>query len=113
MGVLRVLVTAPSLGAMAAVLLEIPLVLAASWFAAKGCVAWFSVPPGAGARLLMGMFAFALTMAAELALSVLMFGRTVAAHFADYGHAVGQVGLAGQMLFGLIPYAQWVLRARE
>ena len=36
LGVVRVLVTAPRLGETGAVLLEVPIILAASWFAARG-----------------------------------------------------------------------------
>lgn len=106
LGVIRVLVTAPRFGATAAVLLEAPVILAASWFAARGCIAAFRVPEGATERLTMGFVAFALTMLAELGLAVLLFGRTMQEHLASYADAAGLVGLAAQLLFALIPFLQ-------
>ncbi|WP_293907628.1 hypothetical protein [Phenylobacterium sp.] len=100
------LVTAPRFGATVAVLLEAPVILTASWYAARGCVAAFAVPPRAAARLAMGAFAFGLTMLAELALAVLLFGRTVPEHFAAYRTVAGDVGLAAQVVFAVLPYAQ-------
>lgn len=106
LGVVRALVTSPRLGETAAVLLEIPVILAASWFAAKWCVAVCSVPSGGAERLTMGFVAFSLTMLAELLLSVMLFGQTVREHFATYAHFLGLIGLAAQALFAIFPYVQ-------
>jgi hypothetical protein len=106
LGIVRVLITAPAVGEFAAVLLEIPIILTASWFTARWCVAQFSVPPDGAERLTMGFVAFSLTMLAELALSVILFGHTVSEHVATYTHLLGFVGLAAQLLFALIPYVQ-------
>src|SRR4051812_6385929 len=86
LGVLRVQITGPAVGEFAAVLLEIPIILTASWFTARWCVAQFSVPPDGAERLTMGFVAFSLTMLAELALSVILFGHTVSEHVATYTH---------------------------
>ena len=110
LGVARVLITAPKLGETVAVLLEVPVIVTASWFAAKWCVAAFSVPARAPERLTMGFVAFALTMLAELALSVFLLGNTASEHFAIFTHAVGLIGLAAQLLFALIPSVQSVRR---
>jgi hypothetical protein len=106
LGIVRVLITGPKLGETAALLLEVPVILTASWFASKCCVAVFSVPPSAPDRLTMGFAAFSLTMLAELALSVMLFAHTVPEHFATYTHFPGLTGLAAQALFALIPYVQ-------
>ena len=50
--------------------------LAASWASCGWCLRWFEVAPKADARAVMGGVAFALLMAAELAVSVLLFGQT-------------------------------------
>lgn len=110
LGILRVLVTAPRLGETGAVLLEAPVILTASWFVARGCIAAFAVPPARRPRLTMGAVALALTLIAELALSVLLFGRTPAEHLATYVHPAGYIGLAAQIAFALIPYAQGELQ---
>ena len=54
----------------------------------------------------MGAVALALTLTAEMALSVLLLGRTPAEHLAAYARAAGYIGLAAQIVFALIPYAQ-------
>ncbi len=112
LGMVRDLIAAPKVGEFAAVLLEIPVILTVSWFAAKWCIALFSVPPGGAERLTMGLFAFSLTMLAEMAMSVILFGHTVHDHIATYTHFIGLVGLAAQLLFAIIPYVQSEPRRR-
>jgi hypothetical protein len=111
LGVLRVLVVAPRLGAVAAVLIETPLILAASWAASRGCVAGFGVGRSPGLRLAMGGSAFAVLMAVEAALAVLAFGRSLADHVAAYLTLPGALGLAAQLGFAFIPLIQ--TRRRE
>ena len=50
LGVVRVLVLAPRLGALSAVALELPLILTVSWIACGWVLKRFSVPPRAGPR---------------------------------------------------------------
>lgn len=106
LGTIRVLVVIPQFGDTNAVLLELPVMLALSWFACRALVSRFNVPPEASARLTMGGLAFALLMLAELAVSVLGFGRTVSEHLATYQATGAQLGLAAQIAFALFPWAQ-------
>jgi hypothetical protein len=106
LGVGRVMLTAPVIGETAAVLLEIPVILAASWFVAGWCTRRFGVRSAAADRLCMGFTAFALTLMAELGVSILLFGRTLSDHLAIYGDFPGLAGLAAQILFALIPFIQ-------
>ena len=103
-GVVRVLIVAPRVGPLAAVMLEAPLVIAVSGLAARWCVTRLGVGQGTGIRLAMGFFAFALLMAAELAGSVLMSGLTPAQHFAAFLQPAGAVGLLAQIVFALVPF---------
>ena len=103
LGSLRVLVLAPRLGEVVAVLVEVPVMLALSWLVARWAVARFAVPPEAAARLAMGALAFALLLAAEMALGLWGFGRSVAEVAAGMTSAGGLIGLAGQVGFGLMP----------
>lgn len=103
LGTARVLVIIPRIGATAAVLLELPVMLAASWVVAGWCIRRFAIPPRASARLAMGAVAFAVLMVAELLLATLLFGQTAAQHFAAYRHVPGALGLAGQLGFAAIP----------
>lgn len=58
----------------------------------------------------MGAIAFALLMAAELAMSVLLFGRNPTDFVAGYQTMPGAIGLAAQVAFGLAPLLRPVPR---
>ena len=106
LGAIRVLLIAPLIGPVAAVFLEAPIMLAASWAAARWTAAILKVRPRGRERLIMGAGAFALIMAAEPALAVLVFKQTPAAYLAALGRPEGLIGLGMQALFGVIPYLQ-------
>ena len=111
LGVLRTLFVAPRIGVLAAVAVELPIVLAVAW--------WVSARLQRGSSLtsrdaaLMGGTAFALLMLAEASLSIALFGRTIAEHLSLYADADHQLGLAGQIAFALIPMVQVRHRWRE
>lgn len=106
LGTLRVLVVIPRIGELRAVLVELPLIIAASWFASAWICDRFKVSPGLADRLQMGAVAFGVLMAAELAFGIALFGRSVEAQIAAYATLPAQLGLAGQIAFALIPAAQ-------
>ncbi len=101
LGVLRVLVIAPYLGAFAAVALEVPVLLAVSWFVAGGVLRRW--PLNVADRIGMGALAFGMLMIAELGLSVLFFGQTAGDLVAGWGTLPGALGLAGQLGFAAMP----------
>jgi hypothetical protein len=70
MGVARSLVITPRIGATAAVILEVPILLAASWVIARQLLRDrdLALPR----RIAVGTIAFVLTMASEAVLSALM-----------------------------------------
>lgn len=103
LGVARAFLLTPALGHVGAVVVELPIILAISALTARWLVRRLAVPPGLGARALMGGLAFALLMAAEFGLSTLLFGRTPAEHWASYGRPAAQLGLVGQVVYGLLP----------
>jgi hypothetical protein len=105
LGTMRVLVAAPYLGEFGAVLLELPVILAVSWFACAWLARQFNVPSGVTHRLVMGFLAFMLLMLAEAGISVFAFGRSIAEHLASYRTASAQAGLAAQVAFALFPLA--------
>jgi len=74
LGALRVLLIVPRIGETAAVSLEAPLILTASWFASRWCVDRFNVRRMVFVRSMMGAVAFAMLMALEIGLSVIVFG---------------------------------------
>ena len=110
MGALRVLVLVPRLGELAAVLIEVPLVVAVSWWVCTRAVARWQVGNAKRDRLLMGAYAFGLLIAVEWTLSVTAFGRTSAQFVQAIFTPAGAIGLAGQVVFGLMPL---LLRSRQ
>jgi hypothetical protein len=103
LGTARVLLVAPALGETAAVLLELPVMLAIAWVACRRLAA--PVPATAAARLTMGVVALALLAGAETLLGIGL-GRPLAAQLAALGTPPGALGLAGQVAFGLLPTVQ-------
>lgn len=106
LGTLRVLFIVPRLGEFMAVIIELPIILTAAWIICDRISARLVVPRRWQTRLAMGAVAFVLLMLAELALSIALFGDTVAKHFAAYAAAPEAVGLAGQALFAAFPLIQ-------
>ena len=112
LGTVRTFALAPLLGDTPAVLLELPVMLAVSWLACSWLCRLLAVPASWRARLLMGGTAFLLLLAAELALSVLVLGRSVGAHLGLYAHLSSLLGLAAQVAFAAFPWLQALPRQR-
>lgn len=106
LGTIRVLAVGPGPGNVAAVLVELPVMLAIAWLACGRIARRFAVPERPAPRAAMGGLAFALLMLAELGVSILAFGRTPAEHLATYRNAASQLGLAAQLAFALFPLVQ-------
>ena len=104
LGVLRTLVLVPLLGEMAAVLVELPVILAVAWLVCARILRRWPLSPAAAVG--MGAIAFLLLMGAEASLSTLLAGRSLAEHLALYAQLPHQVGLAGQLAFAVIPWIQ-------
>jgi hypothetical protein len=96
----------PGLGRLPAVLIELPIMLMASWFLCRYVIRRLAVASTVAARAGMGSISFALLLLAELALSLLLFGRTPSEHLALYADASYALGLAAQMGFALMPLLQ-------
>jgi hypothetical protein len=105
-GTIRVTLVAPRVGALMAVILEAPLVLAASWVISRWCTAKFKVRREVGARVRMGVVAFAVLMLLELGVSAWVFGEGLEHYLAKYATTPGLVGLAMQVCFAALPLAQ-------
>lgn len=103
-GAVRQTMVAPRLGDLAAVAIEVPPLLAVSWFAARWAVRRFSVGDRTASRLAMGGLAFALLQATEFALAA-AFGTPPSAYAALFVTPAGALGLAAQVAFALLPLA--------
>jgi hypothetical protein len=103
LGTLRVLFLVPRLGERAAELLEMPLMFAAIYLAARFTVRRFSLAPRAGVRLLVGALALTLLIGAELLLAVGIQDQSVAVYIASRDPVSGTVYLGGLLAFALMP----------
>lgn len=101
MGIARTLLIAPWLGPTAAVLLEIPIVLLASWFVARRLMR--GRPFTRSQCAIIGGTAFVLTMISEAAFSYILRGQGVAQWAGTLLTPLGMVGLAGQAGFAVMP----------
>ena len=103
LGTIRVLWLAPQVGETIAGFVEMPFMLAASWFVARWLVNKFGITRS-GEALTMGALAFALLMAAEVVLSVTLFEMSPREWLGALTHPPGLYGLLGQIVFGLMPW---------
>lgn len=101
LGVARTLVIAPTFGVTVAVLLEVPLLVVVSWLAAQRLLKGSLL--ALCQRATMGALAFVLTMASEVILAQLLRGQGIVDWAGDVVRPLGLVGLAGQIVFGLMP----------
>lgn len=107
LGTIRVLWVIPLVGLVPATLMELPLILAASWFAAGWLVRRFAIA-GPREALTVGALAFAVLMLAECALASVLNGQSPADWLAGLGQPHALLGLAGQVVFALMPW--WRVR---
>ena len=103
LGTIRVLWLAPLVGLIPATLMELPVMLGASWLASGWLVRRFVIA-SAGEGLAAGGLAFVLLMGAECALAVAMMGLTPAQWLAEFRQPHALLGLAGQGAFALMPW---------
>ena len=108
LGTLRILLVAPNVGEVSAVVLELPIMLAVAWFACGWVLSKFHVSQKTFERLVMGAFALLLLLIAEAMLAVGLFGLSLQQHLVSYTQAGPLIGLAAQLLYAGFP----VIRAQ-
>jgi hypothetical protein len=101
LGTLRSLVVAPRIGALAAVAIELPLMIGAAWLICRRLVR--GVSPRLAVRATMSGVAFAGLMMLEFGLAALAFGQSPADYAARLWSPAGLLGLAGQVVFAVLP----------
>jgi hypothetical protein len=105
LGTIRVLLLAPRLGDTPAVIMEVPVMLAASWFVCRWCVYRLDMRRTVPDRSLMGLVAFLVLMTLEVGLGA-AFGRSLVDQLAAYTSPPGAIGLAAQVIFATFPVTQ-------
>ena len=102
LGAIRVTFVAPQTGRFIAVLLEQPFMLTISWFCAHRLVSALNVPATMPSRIATAVTAFVLLMVIEASFG-LAFGNSLAVQLQNLSEPAGILGLAGQLLFALMP----------
>ena len=103
LGPFRILVLVPRLGARAAELVELPVMIGITWLAARWVTQKFSVPPERGPRLSVGVMAGALLLLAEFTLVLRLRGLTLEEYFATRDPVSGIAYYAAVLLLVLMP----------
>lgn len=101
LGFARTLVVAPAFGTTAAVLIEVPIVVGASWLAARRVLR--HRPFSRSQRATMGALGFGLVMTSEALLAGLIRDQSIGRWAADLFTPLGLAGLTGQLAFGAMP----------
>lgn len=100
LGTVRTLIVAPALGELAAVAIELPFMLAVAWAVCGWTIRRCNLPQQLSVRSAMGLTAFCCLM---LLISIVLSDRSLIEHIGLYRESAAQLGLAGQVLFGLFP----------
>jgi hypothetical protein len=106
LGAARVLVAVPHVGQTAAVLLESPLMLAASWKLSRWCATRYGLSHDREGARRMGAIALFVLLIAELATAVLCLHINLSQYVAGVLTMPGVIGLAGQICFACFPFLQ-------
>lgn len=101
LALVRIPLLVPAIGELAAVLCEIPVMLAAMLLRARAIMRRSSIDT-ARQRMAMGLTGFALLMLCEWGLA-LVLGQGSQAWLASLATLPGAIGLAGQSIFALLP----------
>ncbi|MCG8413873.1 MAG: hypothetical protein MI746_06595 [Pseudomonadales bacterium] len=109
LGVVRVALLVPLLGESLAVIIELPVILAASWVLCGRAIHIKQVTPEVSARAAMSLAAFVVIMVGDLMVGLFIFGLSTDDYVARYSEFANMLGLAGQMLFAIFP----LLRHRQ
>lgn len=105
LGPLREFVLIPRIGRIAALLVELPLMLGFCWWIAPRILRRCMIPPGP-ARLRMGFAALSLLLTLEFFTGVVLRGWTLRAWVADVATPPGLVTLLAYLVFAVLP--RWV-----
>jgi hypothetical protein len=103
LGIPRVLWIAPRLGTRVAELMESPVMLVVTIFAARWVVRRFSLPPTIASRLGTGIIAFGFLLAAEFTVVLKIRHLTIAQYIAGRDPVAGSVYVLMLLLFALMP----------
>ncbi len=103
LGTLRVLLVAPRIGADAAVLTELPIMLAAAYFICGQVVRRLHVAPDLAVRRAMVFWFLFWLLLLEILIGAMLFGWTITQQWSALATPVGFLGLSAQIFAALLP----------
>lgn len=103
LGAVRQMLIAPRTGSLAAVLIEAPVMVAATMLAARWVARRLHVARDVPSRLAMGISGFVVLMVVEAFMARVLRGLSPEAWLADFGKAEGGIALALFLLFAAMP----------
>jgi hypothetical protein len=106
MGAIRTFVLVPRIGALAGVLIEIPIMLTVSWYYSNKLKIRYSISSENRYLILFGGSSYVWLMLAEYSVSVFAFNQSSTEFFANIRTLPGSLGLLAQIVFGSIPLIQ-------
>jgi hypothetical protein len=110
LGTVREFFVTPHVGLTAALLIEIPIMTLASFFAAQFVLDRSAQAKTSGDRLFIGCTAFILLLIAEEAMTRILRGISIFTLWADFPPLAAIANITGLALFMLMPL--WVRRSR-
>lgn len=103
LGPLRILFVVPRVGERVAELIEMPIMLAVTFFAARWLTRRLAVPAAKGPRLTMGLVALALMLLAEFTLVLRLRGLAIDEYFATRDPVAGAAYYAALVVLAAMP----------
>ena len=103
LGTIRVLLVVPRLGTRTAELIEMPVMILASFFAARWVIRRFPVRPTATGRIAIGIVALVLLLGAEFTFVLWLQGRTISEYLASRDPVAGTAYLLALGVFAVMP----------
>ena len=103
LGTIRVIFAVPRIGELAATIVEVPVMLAAAYFACRWAIRRWQVLPLIAVRLAMVPWFVALLFAFETVLGATLLGRSVAEQWVSLSTPAGLVGISAQIIAAILP----------
>jgi len=107
MGAARVAFVAPQLGARRAELIELPIMVLVTVFAARWIIRRLAIPAALPSRLGMGGVGLALMLVAEFGLVLWLRGLTIREYWATRDPISATAYYAALVLFAIMPAVAW------
>jgi hypothetical protein len=106
LGTARILFVIPIWGETLATILELPLMLGASWWVCRHIIKRYRLPSDIATRMGMGLLALVMLLGAEVLLGILGLGRSLTDQWAEFQKPGPLLGLLAQFLFAAFPFIQ-------